>query len=109
MPSTPLAEVAAALARGLDWYQIFEGPTGRRSHRGLMAAQIVGRGDRSSATSFYFGMFLLAPQVTYPLHQHAALEIYHVLSGRFTSVTGARKLSRHIGGRAFDHPAPPGP
>ena len=98
MPSTPLAEAVRPFMRGLDWYQIFEGagiPASLAS--GLMAAQIVGKRGPLVSSELLFGMFLLAPQVTYPLHQHAALEIYCVLSGTVAIRHGRAKAARHIG------------
>ncbi len=98
MPSTPLAETLDPFMDSLDWYQIFEGagiPTSLTS--GLMAAQIVGKRGPLVSSELLFGMFLLAPQVTYPLHQHAALEIYCVLSGTVAIRHGRAKAAGHIG------------
>ena len=72
-----------------------------------MAAQIVGKRGPLVSSELLFGMFLLAPQATYPLHQHAALEIYCVLSGRWPSVTGAQ-AETYRPGRAFDNAAASG-
>ena len=98
MPSTPLAETLDPFMDSLDWYQIFEGagiPTSLAS--GLMAAQIVGKRGPLVSSELLFGMFLLAPQVTYPLHQHAALEIYCILSGTVAIRHGRAKAAGHIG------------
>ena len=82
MPASPFAEVLRPLARDLDWYQIFDAShTDPALAGGLMAGQVIGGRGKLHSQDLYLGLFLLAPHVTYPLHQHAALEIYHVLSG----------------------------
>ena len=95
---------------GLDWYQIFDGggiPTSLAS--GLMAAQIIGKRGPLVSSELLFGMFLLAPQVTYPLHQHAALEIYCVLSGTVAIRHGRAKAGTTCRCRdAFDNAAASG-
>ena len=98
MPATPLAEALGPFMDGLEWYQIFEGseiPPSLAS--GLMAAQLIGGRGALFSRELLFGMFLLAPHVTYPLHQHAALEIYCVLSGAVAIRHGRAKPARHIG------------
>ena len=98
MPSSPLADTLGPFMDGLDWYQIFDGggiPDSLAS--GLMAAQIIGKRGPLVSGELLFGMFLLAPHVTYPLHQHAALEIYCVLSGEVAIRHGRAKPARHVG------------
>ncbi len=106
MPVSPLAEVLRPLARDLDWYQIFDtAHTDAALAGGLMAGQVIGGRGLLHSQDLYLGLFLLAPHVTYPLHQHAALEIYHVLSGEIYIRHGREKLSMHIG--AGEHSVTP--
>ncbi len=106
MPVSPLAEVLRPLARDLDWYQIFDtAHTDAALAGGLMAGQVIGGRGLLYSRDLYLGLFLLAPHVTYPLHQHAALEIYHVLSGEIYIRHGREKLSMHIG--AGEHSVTP--
>ena len=106
MPASPLAEVLRPLAQDLDWYQIFDS-----SHvdpalaGGMMAGQVIGGRGLLHSQDLYLGLFLLAPHVTYPLHQHAALEIYHVLTGEIYIRHGRQKLSMHI--NAGEHSVTP--
>ena len=98
MPSSPLASALGPFMDSLDWYQIFEGDDiPPRLASGLMAAQIIGGRGPLKSGELLFGMFLLAPHVTYPLHQHAALEIYCVLSGSVAIRHGRAKPAMHIG------------
>ena len=106
MPISPLAEVLRPLVRDLDWYQIFDAShTNPALAGGLMAGQVIGARGLLNSKDLYLGLFLLAPHVTYPLHQHAALEIYHVLSGEIYIRHGRKKLSRHI--KAGEHSITP--
>ena len=97
MPVSPLAEVLRPLARDPDWYQIFDSShTDPVLAGGLMAGQVIGGRGKLHSKDLYLGLFLLAPHVIYPLHQHAALEIYHVLSGEIYIRHGRDKLSMHV-------------
>jgi mannose-6-phosphate isomerase-like protein (cupin superfamily) len=60
-----------------------EGPTAAVG-RGMVWAEIAGRGGLVRDPSRRLGCFLLAPGHHYPLHGHVADEIYFVLSGPFT-------------------------
>lgn len=106
MPVSPLAEVIRPLARDLDWYQIFDAThVDPALAGGMMAGQFIGGRGILHSKDLYLGLFLLAPHVTYPLHQHAALEIYHVLTGEIYIRHGREKLSMHI--RAGEHSVTP--
>ncbi len=80
-----LAEAVQLLAEAARWYQIFEGegiePT---LAQGLVAGQLAGQVGLVGADTIRTGLFLLAPHLHYPLHQHGALELYYVVSGRLT-------------------------
>ena len=106
MPVSPLAEVLRPLAHDLDWYQIFDTAyTDAALASGPMAGQVIGGRGLLTSKDLYLGLFLLAPHVTYPLHQHAAQEIYNVLSGEIYIRHGRKKLSKHI--KAGEHSVTP--
>ena len=98
MPASPLADTLRPLAQTLNWYQIYDAThVDPALAGGLMAGQVIGSRGILHSRDLYMGLFLLAPNVTYPLHQHAALEIYHVLAGEIYIRHGRAKLSMHIG------------
>ena len=81
----------------LDWYQIFDGDgIDKTFAQGLLAGQIVGKRGIVRAEDVFVGLFLLAPGVTYPLHQHPALEVYYVLSGSINIRHGRAKAPMNI-------------
>ena len=92
MPQSPLARTVAPLLERLVWYRIFEDERiDARLADGLLAAQIIGGRGIYACRELFMGLFLLAPNVVYPLHQHSALEIYHVLSGEISIRHGRAK------------------
>jgi quercetin dioxygenase-like cupin family protein len=107
MPSTPAATALRPLFDRVDWYQIFDGADipGNLA-TGLVAGQIIGGRGLLTSGDLYLGLFLLAPQVTYPLHQHASLEIYCVLSGAVSIRHGRAKPAQRIqaGGHSVTPP-----
>ena len=106
MPSTPAASALRPCLDRVDWYQIFDGgDIPGTLATGLVAGQIIGGRGLLTSSALYLGLFLLAPQVTYPLHQHAALEIYCVLSGAVSIRHGRAKPAMHL--RAGDHSVTP--
>ena len=77
----------------LKWYQIFDGEGIDPSlAEGLFAAQIVGKNGLVKSNNLYMGLFLLYPNVHYPLHQHNALEIYYASSGTLQLQHGRKKM-----------------
>ena len=107
MRATPLANLLHPLASQLDWYQIFDhGYAPDSLSNGLMAGQVIGGRGLLQSRDHYFGLFLVAPHVIYPLHQHAALEIYCVLSGEVFIRHGRAKPAMHItaGGHSVTPP-----
>ena len=107
MTGSPLAELVKPLAGRLDWYQIFDrGYAPDSLADGMMAGQFIGGRGLLRSAEQYFGLFLVAPHVTYPLHQHAALEIYCVLSGEIFIRHGREKPAMHItaGGHSVTPP-----
>lgn len=83
-------------ARDLDWSPVFEGGgIEPRLAEGLLAAQLAGSYGRFAAEGVAAGLFLIAPDVTYPLHTHEAAEVYLCFSGRL-------RLQHGVTGRPFD-------
>lgn len=72
-----------AAAQSLDWGQLYGGggidPV---LADGMFAAQAAGTYGVFSAQHVATGLFLLAPNVFYPLHTHAAREVYHCVAGQ---------------------------
>ena len=72
----------ARAAVDLDWSQIYEGGgLDQNLAEGMLAAQCVGTYGRHPSETVAAGLFLLAPYVHYPLHTHAASEVYLCVSG----------------------------
>lgn len=81
-----LGRAVPALASSLPWYQVFDAagagndlPPGLAE--GMVACQVAGKVGLFKTTRIICGLFLLAPSLHYPTHQHSALEIYYVCSG----------------------------
>jgi hypothetical protein len=107
MTASPLSTLLHPLASQLDWYQIFDhGYAPDTLSNGMMAGQVIGGRGLLRSSAYYFGLFLVAPHITYPLHQHAALEIYCVLSGEIFIRHGREKPAMHItaGGHSVTPP-----
>ena len=93
-----LAEATRSLATIVNWYQVFQGEGIEPDlARGLVAGQMAGQVGIVEAATIRTGLFLLAPDIHYPLHQHAALEIYFVASGRLTLQHGRTGAPFDIG------------
>lgn len=78
---TAIRALAPYLSFGSSY--ALEGPTAAVG-RGMVWAEIAGRGGLVRDPSRRLGCFLLAPGHHYPLHGHVADEIYFVVSGPFT-------------------------
>lgn len=82
---TGLNTAAFDAAEVMNWLPVVEGdgidPT---LASGMFAAQAVGTYGCFDSTEIAAGLFLIAPGVTYPLHTHAASEIYWCLGGEIT-------------------------
>lgn len=97
-----LADATRSLAGILRWYEIMQGDAIEPSlARGLVAGQITGQIGFTNAPSLKAGLFLLAPGIHYPLHQHAARELYFVLSGTLTLQHGLDGEPFHVGPGEF--------
>ena len=80
------------LAPTVHWYRILAGaPVEPALEQGLL----VGRPEIVDDAPARLGLFLILPGVHYPLHQHGALEVYHVVAGRIT-------IHHGCGGAAFE-------
>ena len=77
--SVTMAGAIRTLSEVADWYRILEGAD---APAGLVDGLMVGRIPLPPGAPVRLGLFLLAPHLTYPLHQHAAEEIYYIVSGR---------------------------
>ena len=92
-----LADAARSLAVILRWNEIMQGDAIDPSlARGLVAGQISGQVGFKNSPSLKAGLFLLAPGIHYPLHQHAARELYFVLSGTLTLQHGLDGEPFHV-------------
>jgi len=93
------SELDAAVSAAADdvaWYRMLEdAPVDESLGRGLVVGQI----GRAVSTPLLLGLFLLSPRLSYPLHQHGALEIY-------APVSGTLRVRHGLAGTSFD--VPPG-
>jgi len=90
-----LGGAVGALAPLLRWYQIFDTASGGDDlpaglAEGMVAGQLAGRTGLIRTDRMVCGLFLLAPDLYYPTHQHSALEIYYVCAGGLTLQHGRR-------------------
>ncbi len=92
-----LASAVQAFAQQARWYQIFEGDgIDPVLADGLVAGLMAGQGGVVETGTLRTGLFLLAPGIHYPLHQHGALELYFVVSGRLTLQYGTANAPFHV-------------
>ena len=81
-----------SISNKLDWYKIINGTNlDKKLVNGLFAAQLCGSRGLIKSDEIYLGLFLLAPNLLYPLHQHEALEFYHVCTGNIEISHGRKK------------------
>lgn len=83
--SGAISDIVAAIAGRLGWYQVYqgEGIDSALAER-MFAGQVVGQVGLRHSDDVRTGLFLLAPGLHYPLHTHAASEIYFCISGSVT-------------------------
>ena len=87
----------------LDWYNTNGTNLDKKLVNGLFAAQLCGSRGLVKSEQIYLGLFLLAPNLLYPLHQHEALEFYYVCAGNIEISHGRKKIpSRSIRGFFFN-------
>ncbi len=78
----PLTRLLAPLAPALPWADTSANMTMPEGFRGrYSAAEITGPNGTIPAADFRFGTFLQYPDTWYPIHHHAAEELYFILSG----------------------------
>ena len=68
---------------------------------GLFASQLYGPRGLIKSRNLYLGLFLLAPNIFYPLHQHEALELYYLCSGNLTISHGSNKDPNNLSSGDF--------
>ncbi len=78
----PLTRLLAPLAPALPWSDTSANMTMPEGFRGrYSAAEITGPDGMIPAADFRFGTYLQYPDTWYPIHHHAAEELYFILSG----------------------------
>ena len=93
-----LVESVAGLSPAAGWYQVYTGDGINAAMADLMLAkQIVGPKGLFASNSMRAGIFLLAPHFEYPMHDHAALEVYYVHSGIIDIQNGTDSVQRRLG------------
>ena len=81
MPSSELSDATRSIASALPLVHILQGAD---VDAGLKFGLVAAAAGFAASTNTRLGLFLISPHVHYPLHQHAALEIYAVVSGNIT-------------------------
>ena len=90
------------LSSFLCWRQIFKGvDIDKKLAKSLYAAQIIGNVGLIKSSQIFMGLFLLAPGICYPLHQHDTLEMYYVVSGNISITHGRKKQAFILGPGEF--------
>ena len=85
----PFCTVGNAAAQQMNWLPVFEGDAiDPVLAKGMLAAQAVGTYGCFDSSTVAVGLFLIAPGVSYPLHTHAAAEVYWTLAGEITLCHG---------------------
>lgn len=96
--SDELSAATAWLSNQIEWYQILQGDGIEPSlATGLTAGQLAGQIGLVPSDSARAGLFLLSPDLYYPLHQHGAKEFYLVVSGSLTLQHGREGTPFHVG------------
>ena len=83
---TEFQDVLRATSAAAQWYPCYEREADANHPSaelvdGLFAAQVVGPHGLIKSDALIAGYFLIGPNVSYPLHEHLAEELYYVLSG----------------------------
>jgi len=93
-----LVESVTALSPAAGWYQVYTGDGLNAAMADFMLAkQVVGPKGQIASDSIRAGIFLLAPNFEYLMHDHAALEIYYVHSGTIDIQNGTDAVPRRLG------------
>lgn len=92
-----LITAVADLACAQGWYQVYTGEGINSAMSDFMLAkQVVGPKGLMIDKSIRTGIFLLAPHFEYPMHDHAALEVYYVHSGAIDIQNGMNSAFRRM-------------
>ena len=90
--SSQLDQELGKLSSLVHWRKIFKGKgIDKKLAEGLCAGQIIGNVGFIKSSQVFMGLFLLAPNICYPLHQHDTLEIYYVIAGEISIAHGRKK------------------
>jgi mannose-6-phosphate isomerase-like protein (cupin superfamily) len=96
--SPALMESVAALATSGGWYQIYSGGGINATMADFMLARhIVGPKGVLNHDTIRAGIFMLAPNFEYLMHDHKALEIYYIHSGIIDVQNGVDAEPRTLG------------
>ena len=92
-----LVESVAALSPAAGWYQVYTGDGINATMADFMLAkQVVGPKGQIASDSIRAGIFLLARNFEYLMHDHGALEIYYVHSGSIDIQNGTDSAPRRL-------------
>jgi hypothetical protein len=109
--SSPLAEVAAAFAaieHEADWVRnpnYAKEPPDPNFLDNYGYVEVVGPGRRIDTELCRVGFLLLGPRTHYPVHEHPAEEVYHVVSGDALWLRAERPWAVEPAGTLIHHPS----
>ncbi len=93
-----LTKAVAELASEGGFFQVYEGEGINASQADYMVGKhIAGRKGRLFNENLSTGIFFLASNFEYPMHNHAGLEVYYVLSGNLQIQNGVDADPRQLG------------
>lgn len=93
-----LKETASELASEGGFFQVYEGEGINATQADYMVGkQIMGPKGRLFNEKLRSGIFFLAADFEYPMHNHAGLEVYYVHSGTLEVQNGVDAAPRRIG------------
>ena len=88
-PGSVLGTAFARAAPYLDWSILFHGPQAPKDLRETMhVVSIAGKAPPDPRQGLNTGRFAIHPGVIYPLHSHAAHEVYFCISGEVEIIHG---------------------
>ena len=105
----PLAQLAGAFERAepaFGWLQNPNYTAARMGHEFVDRygyVELAGPGRPLESCKLLVGFLLLGPHTLYPVHNHAAEEVYHVISGRANWRRGNGAWSREPSGAIIHH------
>ncbi len=84
-----MVAAARAAAARVGWYRVYDGADAATGiapdlAAGMFGGQVAGSRGLIGFGGVLCGLFLLAPGIHYPLHTHAATELYYCLSGNLS-------------------------